>query len=356
MDENIYYNKKKSIWSFILPIFSLIVILGAFYIANFFNINPCGTLKLINAGEMQPTYARDYIFSITGNDIGTEIPELQVIINEDLNTDMSESMQEISLSVGENVFDWQRFFKFDTAIIKTPYDTRYIRIDNYNDKYSHNYNNNTSNLTSVLIPHLSKNSNLFIDSNNYENKKIKVNFAGADFNEKVKIYYTVNFEESVATEIFNTIYDNVWNSDEFESFFKEDNDIQKALEIENSTKQMIDLIYNIKNNSTISNLKVDLATNKDYVESIIYSFKLIYDDGTQRHNITLNISEYLKPLANDYSPEDLFEALSVINFENIKPQEINKMGDEIKVEEGLGTVSTTTSTNNTSEEIPTPKE
>lgn len=339
MDENVYYNKKKSIWSFILPVISLIVIAGMFYFINFFNINPCGTLQFINSGKMQPTYARDYIFSITGNDIGSEIPELQVIVNEDLNTDMSESMQRISLSVGESVFDWERFFKFDTAIIKTPYDTRYIRIDDYNNKYSHSYNNNTSNLTSILIPYLSENSNLIIDSNDYENKKIKVNFSGIDFNEKVKIYYTVNFKDSVAADMFNTVYDKIWNSKEFESFFKEDNDIQNALKIENSTKEMIDLIYNIKNNSTILDVKVDLAANKDYVESIIYSFNVAYDDGVQKHNITLSISEYLKPLHTDYSPEDLFEALSVINFDSIKPQETNNVGDEIKVDNNAGSTA-----------------
>jgi len=342
-NENIYYEKKKDRRFIILTILSFVFIAIVFYSLNFFNINPHNTLYIINKGNMSPAYSRDYIFSITDQSVTPSFSELQVVINETLNTDMSESLQHVSLNSGENIFDWDRFFKFDTAFIKTPYDTRYIKFENYNENYSHSYPTNKSNLTDMLLKYSIKNANIFFDSNNYEDKKIKVNFSGESFSEKVKLHYTLKFDESMSTDIFNDVYDSIWNSKEFLEFFKSDDDIQKKLGRENNTKSMIDLLYNIRTNSSIKDLTVGIVANSEMVETIIYDFDVIYNDGISDYNLKISFSEYLKNLDSSISPEDTFEALSVVDFSALTKHENNKVGDEVKTE-ATGTLTNANST------------
>ena len=333
MDENIYYNKKKDRKFLILTIISFLLIALVFYLLNFFNINPINTLSLINKGEMSPAYGRDYIVSIMEDGIEQSFPELQIIINETLNTDMSESIQHVSLNSGENVFDWDRFFKFNTAFIKTPCDTRYVKFENYNETYFHNYPKNESNLAALMIKHLSGNANLIYDSNNYQDKKIKVNFSGADLSEKVKLHYTINIDETKANEMFTDLYGNIWNSKEFASFFKSDDDIQKKLGVENYTKTILDMIYNIKENGSIKGLTIGIVANKDYVESIAYDFEIQYNNGESSHELNISIAEYLKPLDSSYSPEDTFESLSIVEFEALTAHEKHNIGDEVEIDD-----------------------
>lgn len=335
MDENVYYDKKINIKKFILPALSVILVLGLFYFLNFFNINPNATLSLINNGNMKAEHARDYIFSISSKN-ASSFPELQIIINEETNTDMSEAMQHISLSSGDNVFDWDRFFKFNTGLIKTPYDTRYIKFENLEGEHAYNYNSNESDLAAMLTKTLNKKSNFLFDRNKYEDKKIKINMSGVDFTEKVKLHYTVKFTDDEASNIFIELYDKIWNSNAFGSFFKLDNEIQKKLNIENSTKAILDIIHNIKENSTIKELTVGIVANKNYVESIVYDFSLSYNDGKTTHELKLSFGEYLKPLADGYSPESIFEPLSTVDFNALKEYEKHEIDDEVKIDETFG--------------------
>lgn len=341
-NENIYYEKKKDRRFIITTILSVVIIAVIFYFLNFFNINPHNTLSMINKGTMSPAYGRDYIVSITDKSDTPSFPELQIIVNETLNTDMSESLQHISLNSGENIFDWDRFFKFDTALIKTPYDSRYVKFENYNENYLHTYPTNESNLTNMLLKYSRNNTNIIFDSNNYEDKKIKVNFAGEDFSEKVKLHYTIKFDDKISTDLFNALYESIWNSKEFLGFFKSDDDIQKKLGTENNTKNIIDMIYNIKENSKINSVTIGLVANNKLVESIVYDFDISYNDGNSNYNLNISIAEYLKYLDSSTSPEDNFETLSIVDYSALTEHESNNIGDEVEIKDG--TTITTPST------------
>ena len=330
-DKNIYYEKKKDRRFIIFSVLSLLLIAVVFYIINFFNINPHNTLSFINNGKMTPAYSRDYIVSITDKSETPSFPELQVIVNETLNTDMSESLQHVSLNSGENIFDWDRFFKFDMALIKTPYDSRYIKFENYNENYFHSYATNESNLTNMLLKYSQNNANLVFDSNSYKDKKIKVNFAGENFSEKVKFHYTINFDNQTSTELFNDIYNQIWNSKEFLGFFKSDDDIQKKLGTENNTKNFLDMIYNIIENSEIKSVTVGIVANNKIVESIVYDFDVLFNDGVSNMNLNISFAEYLKYLSDDTSPENDFEGLSIVEYSALTQHTNNNVGDEVDI-------------------------
>ena len=317
MENEVYYNKKKSPLKLILCILSAILFIGLVYFLNFFNINPNGVLTLINNGEMSPAYTREYIFTITPDVLTENMPELQMVFSEDNNTVMSESMQDISLSIGEDEFYWQRFFKFDTAFIKTPYDSRYIRFDKFADKYSHTYFKNKSNLLDVLTTVIGDNANILFDSNKYDNKKMKILGYGETFNDKVKLNYSIKLTPEQAAEAFGMIYDGAWNSPEFASFFKSDDDIQKELEIVNNTKSLLDMLDNLKNSIIIESAKVEVVANKDFSESVNFEFTVKTKDG--KSSMKISVGEYLRVHKDDMSPEATFEPLSVIKFEDLVP-------------------------------------
>ncbi len=317
MENEVYYNKKKSPLKLILCILSAVLFIGLVYFLNFFNINPNGVLTLINNGEMSPAYTREYIFTITPDVLTENMPELQMVFSEDNNTVMSESMQDISLSIGEDEFYWQRFFKFGTAFIKTPYDSRYIRFDKFTDKYSHTYFKNESNLLSVLNGVIGENANIVFDSNKYDNKKVKILGYGESFNDKVKLNYTIKLDSDQATKAFTTIYDGAWNSPEFASFFKSDDAIQQELKITNNTKTLLDMLDNLKKSIVIESAKVDIVANKDFAESVNFEFVVKTTDG--KSSMKISIGEYLRVHKDDMSPEATFEPLSVIKFEDLVP-------------------------------------
>ena len=334
--ENVYYSKKNVRGPIIGTLLVLVVIL-LFYFFNIFNINPMKTIQLINGGTLKAEHSRDYIFSIEPIN-EDEFQDLQIIINEDTNTDMSEALQHISLSSGDNLFDWDRFFKFDTGLIKTPYDTRYIKFENLSGSNEYNYSNVKSYLTNLFISSLSKNSNFLFDKNNYEVKKLKINAAGADFNEKVKLYYTINLTDE-ASDIFSELCNQIWNSDEFLSFFKIDDEIQKKLGMDNNTKSIIDIVYNIKKNAKVKDLEIGIIANKNFVESITYDFTLSLNDGTKNRDLKLSFGEYVKELDDGYSPEAIFEPMSTVNITALSETEHRNIDDEVLIDDTFGVAS-----------------
>lgn len=319
MDEDIFYHKKPNTKKIVLLSILCLLVIAFIYLISFFVINPTQLIKIINSGEMTPAYSRDYIFSIVPDITNTDMENLDIIINEDVNTTMSESLQYISLSAGENTFDWERFFKFDIGVLKTPYDSRYIRFDNFSESYYHQYSKNESNLTALLIKYLDSKSNLFFDANHYDEKKLKVYNEGLTLFDKLKVNYEISFDQSTSQAVFEELLETVWNSNDMFSFFMVDDDIQAKLGIKNNTKELLDIIYNIKNISSVNSLTVGLLTNKDFIESITYEFDIDYVADGKTYNLMINIGEYLKSFEDDRSPEDMFAPMSITNYNDLVP-------------------------------------
>ena len=319
MNDNIYYHKKPNIRKIILSTLVLFLFLGTMYFLSFFVLNPAQVIKSVNSGKMSPAYSRDYIFSLIPETTNTNIDDLEIIINRDVNSIMSESFENISFNSGSNTFEWEKFNKFDTAIIKTPYDSRYIKFENYTEQYYNDYPQNKSNLAFLLSKYLDKKSNFLLDFNKYNQKKLKIYNEGTNLLDRFRINYEISFSQETSQAIFIELLENIWNSQDMLTFFKNDDDIQNKLGIDNNTKQFIDFIYNIKNTSEVKSSRVGLILNKDFIESIAYEFNISYTVDGKSYNVKINIGEYLKSFSDDVSPEDTFNPLSVTDFELLTP-------------------------------------
>jgi hypothetical protein len=264
-------------------------------------------------------YGRDYIFTIIPKNNNGEVPELEVIFNETMNVSMSESLQDISLLVGQDSFEWRKFYKFDTLIEKTPYDARYVQLDNYNDLgYKYNYKHNKSLLLNSILEDIEGGkTNIFYSTQKFENKKFKINTYEERIKDKFKLVYEIKFDKDEATKVFHKVYDNIWNNEEFASFFREDNDIQKKINVENNTKHILDILDNIKNNLTINELVVTITLNKDYPDSVILDFDTDYIVDGVRTSMNVGLSEFLNSMDDEYSPEDGLDIVSTTNFNEL---------------------------------------
>jgi len=148
-------------------------------------------------------------------------------------------------------------------------------------------------------------------------KKIKINAYEKNINDKFKLVYNINLNSEEATKVFEKIYTNVWENEEFKSFFKEDDQIQKKLKVTNNTKNVIDVLDNIKKNLKVNSLKITIISNKNYPESVVLDFDADYLANNTKTPINISLSEFLKSMSNDYSPQDNLNIVSITPIEDL---------------------------------------
>lgn len=314
--DDIYYKPKKK--RFKKHIIFFLIFVFAFYFLNFFNINPPYMMKIINSGKINNAYSKDYIFSITANDYA-DLPKMEIIINESTNLVLNERLQNVDLLLNDKSFQWRKFYKFDTLITKTPYDSRNIRFEDFSKRnYYNNLDKTKSTLLNFALEHIvTENTNLLFSTHNFNSKKIKIKPYEESFNDKFKIVYDIDFNKDISTRIFETTFSEVWKSDKLKSFFVEDNDIQKKLKIENNTKHILDILNTIKENSEVKEMNMSVILNKDVPETIVLNFKLQYDFNGSSSDVNISISEHIKYLPEDYSPEGDMDVFAYTDFDKL---------------------------------------
>lgn len=206
-----------------------------------------------------------------------------------------EDYNTVFLNINDDTYKWERYYKDKTMIAKSPFYGQYIIIENYKDlDYSFKEGQSIDTFINSFRKFISKTNNL-----NYS-EATRLNVAGnnsfIDYLKQVLLlssnyqYYYRLEKNSQAQKLFNNIFEIFTNSSNFDSFNKEEKDIQHSLSMSDSLEQSKTILTNIVKNSKVTNTDVNLKIEeKNQIKIVDINFSLEYKDDTMANSVPMNI-------------------------------------------------------------------
>lgn len=301
------HHKRKVVISIIMTILLVIILLLSTCV-----IAPPYFLKALNKINNPSSYKRNFIFSLTPSSDTSNIPKLAFNISLAENKNVTETYQIIDGNIDDKEFYWQKLYKFNTLIIKTPYDSRYFKIDNFS-KYGY-YHTFAYPGMMTLDP-----INSFLISKGdmgHINANIEKKVLFKD--KKMNFIYELKPDKNESQILFKNLTNKIYNNKNFNSFFKEDNGIQNKLKLKNNTKELINVFYNIKSNATVNSSDITVAADFTKINNITYNFDItMKDQNDNDFNLNFMLSESMEPTDKNKSPEKELDSVSFTDINDI---------------------------------------
>lgn len=276
-------------------------------------------------------YDNSYNFSLdTSNSILKEFKDLDSLsikLNYLHNNTYKEDLNDYKIFTNNKDFEYKRFYKNNTMIMKSISDPQYIII---NDLKNSNYNYKTGEFNYLIYEafekYLSKLKNKDYVSLNKINTLKKDTFFDyikntLFINKNYDYYYEIN---KPSNELFIDIFSKFINSENYNSFFIEEKDIQEKLDLSDNLKNSKNILENIIKYSKVKNTIVNIKISKaKFINIIDIKFDLLYKDETMANEIpiTIRISCNFDELKNLQSFEDPNFTKNAILLENLKKRE-----------------------------------
>lgn len=225
----------------------------------------------------------------------TSLNGLTLKLNYNFNKKYFENYNHYTLIEGNNTYTWERFYKDDTMIAKSPFYGQYIIIEDFKDKgYEFKKDEEIEVFIEAFRKHLARISTFEYSAVNRLNVQNKNSFF--DYIKQILIlssnyeyYYTFSNRKD-GNSLFKEMFKVLLDSENFESFEKEEKDIQEMLKYTDALAGSKEILRNIVNYSKVNNVTTNvkiLEGNKIGVIDIY--FELLYQDETMVSSIPLSI-------------------------------------------------------------------
>ena len=274
----------------------------------------------------------EYAFSLnTKNSVlakFTQLDGLNVEVDTSKNNSFSENYEKVILNSGEDNFIFERFYKNNNFIMKTPNFGQYIIYDDMTEAgYEYKEDEFNKSVLNSLKKSLSKNRN----KNYTDFSKINVNgnnsfidFLNSSFlfYKNYEYFYTIENNDDV---LFKEIFTNIINNKNYSNFMLEESDIAKKLDKTNELKEIEDIIQGILENSKVNKTIINLKISQNLeLSNIDMTFNLDYKDTTMASSVPLTVTSRCSLDAID---EDITLEKSQFRMNSVKIENLNTKKD-----------------------------
>ncbi len=253
-------------------------------------------------------------------------------LDSEINTAKGEVYNKYILSSSVQELAWERYYKDENMILKTPYVSTYISVEDYNSMgFTFNKSENK---------HI--NANFFTEFIKYLPRKF-ISKAQLRSHEGNKYYFELNINDEISNQALSKLWLNNLNSSNFQSFLKEEEAIRNKLKVPN--KINIGLLSDLSMEA-VKKIKVNNSTiyininNKKFIESIEAKFNITYTstNAKQSYDFDLCISMNRSEINEDFKIERTTFSNNNIDFSGVNPRPKTPKAASADIFEAIGTV------------------
>ena len=249
------------------------------------------------------------------------------LINE-RNSSLNEYYSKYIFAYNNRDFEWERFHKNETKIIKTPYEPQYIIVDDYKSK---GFTFETSNENKLLNDSLTQ----FINYNTYQNFDIKekqrtepveLNFTGYlksllpanDF----RYYYKIKSDSEASQKLLSDLLIKLLSDSNYMSFLKEEQAIQEKLKFTDNVLEVKGILENLIKKSKVKSSEVYFVIDKSgLINNVDINFEIDYVlPNLELVNFGLHINHSIERLDVDYELERSIFRINSTPYELVFPR------------------------------------
>lgn len=249
------------------------------------------------------------------------------LINE-RNSSLNEYYSKYIFTYNNRDFEWERFHKNETKIIKTPYEPQYIIVDDYKSK---GFTFETSNENKLLNDSLTQ----FINYNTYQNFDIKekqrtepveLNFTGYlksllpanDF----RYYYKIKSDSEASQKLLSDLLIKLLSDSNYMSFLKEEQAIQEKLKFTDNVLEVKGILENLIKKSKVKSSEVYFVIDKSgLINNVDINFEIDYVlPNLELVNFGLHINHSIERLDVDYELERSIFRINSTPYELVFPR------------------------------------
>ena len=249
------------------------------------------------------------------------------LINE-RNSSLNEYYSKYIFTYNNRDFEWERFHKNETKIIKTPYEPQYIIVDDYKSK---GFTFEISNENKLLNDSLTQ----FINYNTYQNFDIKekqrtepveLNFTGYlksllpanDF----RYYYKIKSDSEASQKLLSDLLIKLLSDSNYMSFLKEEQAIQEKLNFTDNVLEVKGILENLIKKSKVKSSEVYFVIDKSgLINNVDINFEIDYVlPNLELVNFGLHINHSIERLDVDYELERSIFRINSTPYELVFPR------------------------------------
>ena len=249
------------------------------------------------------------------------------LINE-RNSSLNEYYSKYIFAYNNRDFEWERFHKNETKIIKTPYEPQYIIVDDYKSK---GFTFEISNENKLLNDSLTQ----FINYNTYQNFDIKekqrtepveLNFTGYlksllpanDF----RYYYKIKSDSEASQKLLSDLLIKLLSDSNYMSFLKEEQAIQEKLKFTDNVLEVKGILENLIKKSKVKSSEVYFVIDKSgLINNVDINFEIDYVlPNLELVNFGLHINHSIERLDVDYELERSIFRINSTPYELVFPR------------------------------------
>ena len=249
------------------------------------------------------------------------------LINE-RNSSLNEYYSKYIFAYNNRDFEWERFHKNETKIIKTPYEPQYIIVDDYKSK---GFTFEASNENKLLNDSLTQ----FINYNTYQNFDIKekqrtepveLNFTGYlksllpanDF----RYYYKIKSDSEASQKLLSDLLIKLLSDSNYMSFLKEEQAIQEKLKFTDNVLEVKGILENLIKKSKVKSSEVYFVIDKSgLINNVDINFEIDYVlPNLELVNFGLHINHSIERLDVDYELERSIFRINSTPYELVFPR------------------------------------
>jgi len=316
------------VFIFLICATTLIAITGKLH----YKVNPDKVIgAAINGIFDYPSYKSNSILYFDGeNDLINNVRDSVVYFTTEYNEENNETHKTYSISNQDNDFIWERFIKNDLKILKTPYESQYIQIEDFRD-YGFLYNdkefvNFFKKPIFKLLASMHKSDYNVIEKQ--EQRDVIPNGIRGYFSyyflppESTSYYYEINVTEEQSNLLFNSMVNQLIVSENFKSFLVEEKALHEKLRLENNLIPELErLTNNMMKNVLATSANIELNISKDsQIESIGLHFELILKDGNNNTPFMLHYVTAFDDIGETEDVEKHIFTMNSMKFSEIFPR------------------------------------
>ena len=300
LTRRLIFKIKKHKTKFLIALGILICILAYFFLVFEYNLSKKNFISSSITNRLENTSYNDIItISLDTSDASLakfkELNGTNLTLDYNHNNKYLEDYNIYKLNINEDSFKWERYYKDKTMIARSPFYGQYIIFENYKDlNYSFKENQEMTTFVSAFRKFLSKTNNLNYSETTRLN--IEGNNGFIDYLRQIlflssnyQYYYSLE-KKSQSQKLFNNIFKIFTDSSNFDSFTKEEQDIQHSLSMSDSLAQSKEILTNIVTNSKVENAIINLKIEeKNQIKIVDVNFDLEYKDDTMASAVPMSI-------------------------------------------------------------------
>lgn len=255
-----------------------------------------------------------------------DLDNLNLQLNYSYNSKFLEDYKKFNINSSNEKFEFERFYKNNTMVMKSANDGQYIIVNDLNNSnYIYNKNEFNDIIYNSLKQYLSTLHNKDYINVNRINILSKNTFT--DYikdlillSSNYEYYYEINHPSQ---KLFENIFKDFINSESYENFIVQESDIQTALDLQDNLYLSSTILENLVKFSKVNNTIVNVKILKgNIIGSVDIKFELLYKDDSMVSEIPINIR-----LSCIFNSLNNFDSLEKDNFtknaifiEDLKPR------------------------------------